>query len=64
MPADRNEKDVLKLKSAKITVNIGTWNVRSLLRSGKSDLVKEMQRLQCDIVGLAELRCVGKIKEF
>ena len=57
VPADRNERDVLKLKTAKTTVNIGTWNVRSLLGSGKSDLlVKEMQRLQWDVVGLAELR--------
>ena len=57
VPADRNVRDVLKLSSAKTTVNIGTWNVRSLLGSGKSDLlVKELQRLKWDVVGLAELR--------
>ena len=54
---DRNVRDVLKLSSAKTSVNIGTWNVRSLLGSGKSDLlVKELQRLKWDVVGLAELR--------
>ena len=57
VPADRNVRDVLKLSSSKTTVNIGTWNIRSLLGSGKSDvLVKELQRLKWDVVGLAELR--------
>ena len=35
VPADRNVRDGLKLSSAKTTVNIGTWNVRSLLGSCK-----------------------------
>ena len=57
VPADRNVRDVLKLSIAKTTVNIGTWNVRYLLGSGKSDLlVKELQRLKWDVVGLAEFR--------
>ena len=57
VPAGRNVRDVLKLSSAKTTVNIGSWNVRSLLGSGKSDLlVKELQRLKWDVVGLADLR--------
>ena len=38
-------------------MNIGTWNVRSLLGLGKSDLlVKKLKRLKWDVVGLAELR--------
>ena len=54
--SDRNVRDVLKLSSAKTTVNIGTWNVRSLLGSVKSDLLeKELQRLKWDVIGLAEL---------
>ena len=39
MPAERKVGDVLELSSTKTTVNIGTWNVRSLLGSGKSDLL-------------------------
>ena len=47
VPADRNLRDVLKLSSAKTTVNIGSWNVRSLLGSGKSDLlVKEVAKIE------------------
>ena len=47
--AVRNDRDVLKLSNAKKTINIGTWNVRSLLGTGKADLlVNEMKRLDWD----------------
>ena len=59
--AVRNDRDVLKLSNAKKTINIGTWNVRSLLGTGKADLlVNEMKRLDWDVIGLAELRWKGQ----
>ncbi len=60
-PVVRNVRNPLKLNSAKKAINIGTWNVRSLLGTGNADLlVNEMNRLGWDIVGLAELRWKGQ----
>ena len=44
--------------SAKGQYCIGTWNVRSL-NQGKLDMVKkEMARVNIDILGISELKCM------
>ena len=44
-------------KNKKIARKIGTWNVRTLLQPGKlASVTKEMERVQIDILGLAETR--------
>ena len=46
--------DIYKLKHDK---KIGTWNVRSLFQAGKvNNVIKEMQRLNIDILGCSEVR--------
>ena len=38
---------------------IGTWNVRSM-NQGKLEVVKqEMARVNIDILGISELKCIG-----
>ena len=37
---------------------IGTWNARSVDQS-KLDMVKEMARMNVDILGIRELKCTG-----
>ena len=38
---------------------MGTWNVRSI-NQGKLDVVKqEMARVNIDILGISELKCIG-----
>jgi len=40
---------------------IGTWNVRSLGICGKLENLKiEMERLKIDIIGISELKSIGK----
>uniref|UniRef100_A0A8D8X5H0 Craniofacial development protein 2 n=1 Tax=Cacopsylla melanoneura TaxID=428564 RepID=A0A8D8X5H0_9HEMI len=45
---DKKKQNILK---------IGTWNVRSLIRPGKTEnLILEMERLNMDIVGISEIK--------
>ena len=51
---DRN-----KVRSCKEQYCIGTWNVTSR-NQGKSEVVKqEMARVNVDILGISELKCLG-----
>ena len=51
---DRN-----KVRSCKEQYCIGTWNVRST-NQGKLEVVKqEMARVNVDILGISELKCLG-----
>ena len=46
-----------KMFSAKHPTKIGTWNVRTLYQSGKSQhVVEEMDRYQLEILALSEVR--------
>lgn len=50
----RSSSDVLKIHKEK---RIGTWNVQSMYQPGKAaNIVKEMKRLQIDILGCSETR--------
>ena len=50
-----------RLSNAKHPIHIGNWNVRTLLATGKLDLlVNEIDKLNWDIVGVAETRWKGK----
>lgn len=52
----RHRESVCKPKEFKI----GTWNVRTLHQAGKLDnLMKEMKRLQTDVMGVGEVRWPG-----
>ena len=49
--------DIVTLKPNQDALKIGTWNVRTLYQSGKIDnCMMEMERLQIDVLGLAEVR--------
>lgn len=42
-------------------MKIGTWNVRSLKQHGKLDnVIKEMKRLQIEIMGISDTKWRGK----
>ena len=48
-------EQALKLKHQ--SISIGTWNVRTLYQTGKTELLKhEMKRYSWDILGISELR--------
>ena len=50
-----------KLKIAKNTLTVGTWNVQTLWTTGKLELLRnEMKRFGYDIVGISEVRWTGK----
>ena len=50
-----------KLKIAKNTLTVGTWNVQALWTTGKLDLFRnEIKRFRYDIVGIYEVRWTGK----
>ena len=56
-PTGRRLFDNAVLKTRGEILNIGTWNVRTLYRSGKLDnAVQEMNRMSIDILGLSEVR--------
>jgi hypothetical protein len=60
---DDDETTKPRLFNAKMTTTIGTWNVRTLWKVGSLELlIKEMKILQCDIVGLSEVRREGNEK--
>ena len=45
-----------KLKIAKNTLTVGTWNVQTLWTTGKLELLRnEMKRFRYDIVGISEV---------
>ena len=55
VPSDRS-----KVQCCKEQYCIGTWNVRSL-NQGKLQVVKqEMTRVNIDILGISELRWIGR----
>ena len=50
-----------KLKIAKNTLTVGTWNVQTLWTTGKLELLRnEMKRFRYDIVDISEVRWTGK----
>ena len=50
-----------KLKLAKNTLTVGTWNVQTLWAAGKLELLRnEMKRFKYDIIGISEVRWTGK----
>ena len=54
----RPRKEITRL--ARRTINIGTWNIRTLKEIGKLHiLTSEMERLNCEIIGLTEIRWQG-----
>ena len=54
-------KTTEKLKVAKNTLTVGTWNVQTLWTTGKLELLRnEMKRCRYDIVGISEVRWTGK----
>ena len=61
-PARRPVSDKV-LRLGKGLFKIGTWNVRTLYQSGKSDnLIHECDRLKAGIKGLSEVRWLGSGK--
>ena len=54
-------KNTHKLKLAKNTLTVGTWNVQTLWAAGKLELLRnEMKRFKYDIIGISEVRWTGK----
>ncbi len=50
-----------KLKLAKNTLIVATWNVQTLWAAGKLELLRnEMKRFRYDIIGISEVRWTGK----
>ena len=50
-----------KLKIAKNTQTVRTWNVQTLWATGKLELLRnEMKRFKYDTVGISEVRWTGK----
>ena len=50
-----------KLKIAKNTLTIETWNIQTLWATGKLELLRnEMKRFRHDIAGISEVRWAGK----
>ena len=50
--------DRSKVRCCKQQYSIGTWNVRSI-NQGKLKVVKQMARVNIDILGISELRWTG-----
>ena len=50
--------DRSKVRCCKEQYCIGTWNVRSM-NQGKSEVVKQMARVNVDILGISELKWTG-----
>jgi hypothetical protein len=54
-------ENTTKLKLAKNTLTVGTWNVQTLWTAGKLELLRnEMKRFRYDIIGISEVRRTGK----
>ena len=59
--------DIRQLNTRKKMLRIGTWNIRTLFKSGKYDNLKhEMKEMNLDILGAAETRWTndGKIEKI
>jgi len=57
---EKSATGTMKLKPVMETIKIGTWNVQTLWRTGKLELLRhEMEPYNCDILGLAEMRWTG-----
>ena len=50
--------DRSKVQCCKEQYCIGTWNVRSM-NQGKLEVVKQMARVNIDILGISKLKCIG-----
>ena len=45
------------MEKKKSAINVGTWNVRTMMRAGKLENIKrEMDKGRIDILGLCEVR--------
>lgn len=50
-----------EIRLRKEILTIGTWNVRTLWEAGKLDLLRhELKRFRYDIIGVSEIRWIGK----
>ena len=57
----KGKKTTEKVKIAKNTLTVGTWNVQTLWATGKLELLRnEMKRFRYDIVGISEVLWTGK----
>ena len=55
-----SSSEILTNNRLKNVVTVGTWNVRTLLQTGKLQLLqKELERMRYDIVGISEVRWPG-----
>ena len=53
----KEEKQTKKTEKKKSAMNVGTWNVRTMMRAGKLENIKrEMEKCRIDILGLCEVR--------
>ena len=50
--------DRSKVRCCKEQYCIGTWNARSMSQ-GKLEVVKQMARVNIDILGISKLKCIG-----
>ena len=56
-PYGRPGADLPHMKTRNVSLNIGTWNVRTLHQAGKLDnLFQELDALKTDIMGISEVR--------
>uniref|UniRef100_A0A8D9AHH9 Craniofacial development protein 2 n=1 Tax=Cacopsylla melanoneura TaxID=428564 RepID=A0A8D9AHH9_9HEMI len=56
-PGGNVKSDVMETRKLRPNIRIATWNVQSLNKAGKTDnAIKEMKRLQIDILGICEMR--------
>ncbi|CAF4040500.1 unnamed protein product, partial [Rotaria magnacalcarata] len=54
-------KNTQKLKLAKNTLTLGTWNVQTLWSAGKLELLRnEMKHFRYGIISISEVRWIGK----
>ena len=61
LDTNHTTQNTQKLKLARNTLTVGTWNVQTLWAAGKLELLRnEMKRFRYDIVGVSEVRWTGK----
>ena len=52
-----------KIRIAKQTFTVGTWNVQTIWATGKLELLRnEMKRFRYDVVGISEVHWTGRGK--
>ena len=55
-----NPKPRNRLLTPKVSISIGTWNVRTLHQNSRTEFfVKEMKRFSWEIIGIAETQWTG-----